>query len=105
MFGQFGHFYSYGGKNLEEKYPLERYAKEAKRLIQVMDNRLASSKYLGGDTYSIADICTFPWFWALTAAYNAQEMLGLDSFVNVQKWYQECIARPAFKKAKDRMAK
>jgi GST-like protein len=99
MFGQFGHFFKYGGKDLEEKYPLERYTKETKRLLGVIDTRLSQSPYMSGKEYGIADISTFPWIAVLVEYFQAEEILELDSFTNLQKWYHDCMNREATKKA------
>lgn len=99
MFGQFGHFYKYGGKDLEEKYSLNRYTNESKRLLQVMEDRLSQSKYISGEEYGIADISTFPWIAVLVEYFEAEEVLDLHSFTKLQKWYKECMNREATQRA------
>jgi GST-like protein len=95
MFGQFGHFYKYAKDNCGHPYPVERYTKEAKRLLAVLDQRLEGRTYLVGEEYSIADIATFPWVGCLDQFYEASEILELDTFKNVSAWYKRCSERPA----------
>jgi GST-like protein len=95
MFGQFGHFYKYAKDNCDHPYPVERYTKETKRLLAVLEQRLEGRTYLVGDEYSIADIATFPWVGCLEQFYEATETLGLDQFKNVAAWYKRCSERPA----------
>lgn len=93
--GGFGHFYAYAPQKFE--YPINRFAMETKRQLDVLDRRLAESKYLGGDAYSIADIATFPWYGALVQnlVYNAAEFLDVQSYKNVNRWVDEIASRPA----------
>jgi GST-like protein len=95
MFGQFGHFYKYAKENCDHPYPVERYAKETKRLLTVLDKKLEGRTYLVGEEYSIADISIFPWIGCLDQFYKASEYLGLDSFKNVNGWYKRCSEKPA----------
>jgi GST-like protein len=93
--GGFGHFYAYAPEKFE--YPINRFAMETKRQLDVLDRRLGESKYLGGDDYSIADIATFPWYGALVQnlVYEAAEFLDVASYKNVGRWVDEIAARPA----------
>ena len=95
MFGQFGHFYKHARAKCDHPYPLERYATETKRLLGVMDRRLAQSPYLAGAAYSIADVATVTWVNALTEFYGAGELLELNAVPNVTKWRDQILARPA----------
>ncbi|TGD76042.1 glutathione-dependent disulfide-bond oxidoreductase [Mangrovimicrobium sediminis] len=92
--GGFGHFYAYAPEKFE--YPINRYAMEVKRQLDVLDQRLAESPYLAGDAYTIADIATYPWYGQLVIGdiYKAQEFLDVDSYANVQRWAREVAARP-----------
>jgi GST-like protein len=101
MFGQFGHFYKYAKDNCDHPYPVERYKKETKRLLQVLETRLDGRDYLVGDSYSIADISIFPWVACLDRFYEASNTLELESFKNVNKWLNKCLARPAVKRGMD----
>ncbi len=89
MFGQLGHFRNAAPEPLP--YALDRYEKEALRLLGVMDGQLAKTPYLAGD-YSIADIATFPWVAAAKTSYLG---LSFDQFPNVQRWVEALKARPA----------
>jgi len=88
MFGQYGHFHNYAPETLP--YAKERYAKEVHRLHQVLDKRLSEAPYLAGETYSIADIATFPWL-------RFPERRGIDmaAFPNVKRWHDAIAERPA----------
>ena len=93
--GGFGHFYAYAPEKFA--YPINRFAMETKRQLDVLDQRLAESKYLGGDDYSIADIATFPWYGALVQnlVYEAAEFLDVASYKNLNRWVDDIAARPA----------
>lgn len=93
FFGQAHHF-----RRREEKVPygIERYTKETRRLWGVLDQRLSTREYLNGDSYSIADIATFPW----TARYEWQG-ISLDEFPNVKRWFEMIYARSAVKRGLD----
>ncbi len=95
MLGQFGFFYAFGGKEIEDPRPLERYKTEAKRLLSVLDQRLDGRAVVAGDEYSIADIAIWPWVSALFTGYKAADVLGLESYANVLRWHTECADRPA----------
>jgi len=94
MFGQFGHFFKYAGDRCTHPYPLERYQTEAIRLLKVLDQRLEGRNYLVGEQYSIADIAIFPWVECLRGFYKASKELELESFHNVLRWLEKCLARP-----------
>ncbi|MEZ4219599.1 MAG: glutathione binding-like protein [Polyangiaceae bacterium] len=94
FFGQFGHFFKFARDKTSDEYALERYGKEAKRLLGVLDARLAAAQYLAGDEYTIADIATFPWVNALDY-YKGKEHLDYASFTHVQPWVDRCMSRPA----------
>ena len=98
--GGFGHFYAYAPSKME--YPIDRFAMEAKRQLDVLDRRLADNAYLAGSEYSIADIATWPWYGglALGRLYNAGEFLQVQSYENVQRWAQEIDSRPAVKRGR-----
>lgn len=96
--GGFGHFYSYAPEKFE--YPINRYAMEAKRQLDVLDRHLAGSAYLAGDAYTIADIATWPWYGQLVLGrlYDAATFLDVESYENVLRWAQEIDARPAVRR-------
>ncbi|WP_432449654.1 glutathione binding-like protein [Aliiroseovarius marinus] len=95
MLGQFGFFYAFGGKEIEDKRPLERYRAEALRLLKVLDTQLDGRDHVAGSAYSIADIAIWPWVRALITGYDAAETLKLDQFLNVKRWLKACMERPA----------
>lgn len=98
--GGFGHFYAYAPEKWE--YPIDRFAMEAKRQLDVLDRALADRPYLAGDTYTIADMANWAWFGqlALGRLYNAAEFLDVGSYTHVQRWAQEIDARPAVKRGR-----
>lgn len=95
MFGQFGFFFKFGGKDFEDKRPLERYKAEAKRLLGVIEQRMEGRTWFMGDDYTIADLAIFPWVRSLREGYGAADVLGLDDLPNTKAWVERCIARPA----------
>jgi GST-like protein len=96
--GGFGHFYAYAPEKYE--YPLNRYAMEVKRQLDVLDRRLAEANYLAGDEYTIADMAVYPWYGKLITGeiYDAQEFLDVASYTNVKRWAQTIEGRPAVKR-------
>jgi GST-like protein len=89
MFGQYNHFATYAPEKLP--YAIERYENEAKRLVRVLEKRLADSDFLAGRTYSIADIATFPWIRSAVR----RNMLSLSEAPGVARWMETIEARPA----------
>ena len=95
MFGQVGFFHKFAGKAYEDKRPRDRYIAEAKRLLNVLEQRLKGRAWLIGDAYTIADIATFPWVNNLVTFYEAGELVGFADFPNVGRVLQAFLARPA----------
>jgi GST-like protein len=95
MFGQVGFFHKFAGKDYEDKRPRDRYVAEAKRLLAVVEGRLAGREWILGDEYSIADIATFPWINNLVGFYGARDLVGFDEYRNVQRVLEAFLARPA----------
>ncbi len=95
MGGGFGHFYAYAP--FKQEYPINRYTMETKRLLDVLDQRLAQVPYLAGYEYSIADMAAWPWFGGLVnnSVYGAAEFLDAESYTHVRRWVDEISARPA----------
>jgi GST-like protein len=93
--GGFGHFYAYAPEKLE--YPINRYAMETKRQLDVLDRQLAQHRYVAGSEYSIADMAIWPWYggMVLGALYDAGEFLSVQEYKNVRRWADEIAARPA----------
>jgi GST-like protein len=98
MFGQLGFFYKFAGKDIEDKRPLERYIGESKRLLEVIDQRLADRQWIMGEDYTIADIAIFPLVRNLVYVYRASEIIGFDEFSHVKRALAQFIARPAVAK-------
>ena len=95
MFGQLGFFNKFAGKDYEDKRPRDRYVAESKRLLGVLEKRLAGRAWILGDAYSIADIATFPWVRNLVGFYEAGELVGFSDFPNVARVLAAFVARPA----------
>jgi GST-like protein len=95
MFGQLGFFHKFAGKDYEDKRPRDRYVAESRRLLAVLEGRLADRTWLLGDTYSIADIATFPWIRNLIGFYEARQIVGFDDFPHVARALEAFVARPA----------
>jgi GSH-dependent disulfide-bond oxidoreductase len=95
MFGQVGFFNKFAGKDYEDKRPRDRYVGEARRLLNVLDDRLAGREWIMGDAYTIADIAVFPWVRNLTGFYEAGELVGMVDFKHVTRALDAFVARPA----------
>jgi GSH-dependent disulfide-bond oxidoreductase len=98
--GGFGHFYAYAPSKME--YPINRFAMEVKRQMDVLDRRLAESRYLAGDDYSIADMSVWAWYGALAMGliYEAGEFLQVQEYTHVQRWTKEIAKRPAVQRGR-----
>ncbi|MDP1738837.1 MAG: glutathione-dependent disulfide-bond oxidoreductase [Caulobacter sp.] len=98
--GGFGHFYAYAPSKME--YPIDRFAMEVKRQLDVLDRRLAESEYLAGADYTVADIAVWPWYGALAKglAYEAGEFLSVQDYRHVQRWTDQIAQRPAVKRGR-----
>ena len=98
--GGFGHFYAYAPTKIE--YPIDRYAMEVKRQLDVLDHRLAESAYLAGDDYSIADMAAWPWYGALVKGqlYEAGEFLQVQEYTHVLRWANQIAQRPAARRGR-----
>ena len=98
--GGFGHFYAYAPIKIE--YAIDRFAMETKRLLDVLDRRLAESEYVAGPNYTIADMAIWPWYGGLARAnsYGAAEFLSVDDYKNVLRWADATAARAAVKRGR-----
>ena len=98
--GGFGHFYAYAPAKFE--YPINRYAMEVKRQLDVLDRRLAEHRFLAGDDYTIADMAVWPWYGALVKGqlYEAGEFLAVHEYKHVLRWADEIAARPAVQRGR-----
>ncbi|HEU4624829.1 MAG TPA: glutathione S-transferase N-terminal domain-containing protein [Steroidobacteraceae bacterium] len=97
MFGQVGFFHRFAGKDFEDKRPRDRYVNESRRLLGVLDRRLADRAWIM-DEYSIADIATFPWVRNLIGYYGAGDLVRISEFPNVTRVLDAFVARPAVKR-------
>ncbi|MET0264447.1 MAG: glutathione-dependent disulfide-bond oxidoreductase [Duganella sp.] len=100
MGGGFGHFYAYAPEKLE--YPINRYAMETKRQLDVLDRQLAQHRYVAGDEYTIADMAIWPWYGVMVLGqlYNAGEFLSVHEYQHVKRWADDVAARPAVKRGR-----
>lgn len=98
--GGFGHFYAYAPSKME--YPINRFAMETKRQLDVLDKRLAVSQYIAGDEYTIADIAIWPWYGGLVKGrlYGAAEFLSVHEYKHVMRWADAIDARPAVQRGR-----
>jgi len=99
--GGFGHFYAYAPMKLE--YPIDRYAMEVKRQLDVLDRRLAESAYVAGDDYTIADMAIWPWYGGLLKGWlygTAAEFLAVQDYSHVARWADQILARPAVQRGR-----
>ncbi|MBW0145920.1 glutathione-dependent disulfide-bond oxidoreductase [Marinobacter arenosus] len=98
--GGFGHFYAYAPEKYE--YPINRFTMEVKRQLDVLDRQLATTKYIAGDEYTIADMAIWPWYGALVTnkVYDAAEFLEAHTYRNVIRWTEEIAHRPAVQRGR-----
>ncbi len=101
MFGQVGFFHKFAGKHYEDKRPLDHYVAESRRVLKVLDQRLAGRAWLMGSEYSIADIATFPWVRNLIGFYGAGELVEIAACPNVMRVLEAFLARPAVARGLD----
>ncbi len=95
MFGQVGYFHKFAGREIEDKRPLQRYVKESKRLLDVLEQRLDGRQWLMGTDYSIADIACLGWVRNLTSFYGAGDRVEYDSLHHVPAGLERGLDRPA----------
>src|SRR5689334_711324 len=98
--GGFGHFYAYAPMKIE--YAIDRFAMETKRQLDVLDRRLAETKYIAGDDHTIADMAIFPWYGSLAKGwqYDAGEFLSVQEYKHVRRWADMLLERPAVKRGR-----
>jgi len=101
MFGQLGFFHRFAGKDYEDKRPRDRYVAESKRLLGVLEGRLATRTWIMGDAYTIADIATLGWVRNLVGFYGAGELVDWASLKHVPRWLEAGLARPAVQRGLD----
>jgi GSH-dependent disulfide-bond oxidoreductase len=98
MFGQLGFFHKFAGKDYEDKRPRDHFVAESKRLLGVLNQRLADRQWLMGDAYTIADMAIFPWVRNLIGFYAAGDLVGITEHPHVTRALQTFLARPAVAK-------
>ncbi|CAG9250900.1 glutathione-dependent disulfide-bond oxidoreductase [Paraburkholderia caribensis] len=98
--GGFGHFYAYAPT--KQEYPINRFAMEVKRQLDVLDKRLAENQFVVGDEYTIADIAIWPWYGGLVEGwlYGAAEFLSVLDYKHVRCWADEIAKRPAVQRGR-----
>lgn len=99
--GGFGHFFAYAPT--KQEYPINRYAMETKRQLDVLDRRLAEHEYVAGADYTVADIAIWPWYGALALGRSyerADEFLAVHEYLHVQRWAKQIDGRPAVKRGR-----
>jgi GST-like protein len=98
--GGLGHFYAYAPEKIE--YAIDRFAMETKRLLDVLDKRLAQSAYVAGPDYTIADIACWPWYGGLVKfdQYGAAEFLAVHEYKNIRRWADMIYERPAVQRGR-----
>ena len=98
--GGFGHFYAYAPAKFE--YPINRYAMEVKRQLDVLDRQLADNRFVAGPDYTIADMAIWPWYGTLVKGqlYEAGEFLSVHEYKYVLRWTDEIAQRPAVQRGR-----
>jgi GST-like protein len=98
--GGFGHFYAYAPTKIE--YPIDRFAMEVKRQLDVLDRRLAETTYIAGSAYTIADMAIFPWYGGLAKGwlYGAADFLSVRDYKHLQRWADMLLERPAVRRGR-----
>jgi GST-like protein len=99
IFGQLGFFHKFEGRTYEDKRPRDRYATQSRRLLDVLEQRLATRTWIAGEDFTIADIGTFPMIRNLLGYYGAGELVGIQELPNVQRALAAFVARPAVARA------
>lgn len=99
MFGQFGFFHVFAGKDIEDSRPRERYRAESARLLRVLDDHLAGREWVAGE-YSIADIAIAPWLINMRDRYKGGDLIDMPARANVAAYMERFLARPAVQRGR-----
>jgi GST-like protein len=99
MFGQFGFFHVFAGKDIEDPRPRERYRAESARLLRVLDDHLAGREWVAGE-YSIADIAIAPWLINMRDRYKGGDLIDMPARANVAAYMERFLARPAVQRGR-----
>lgn len=95
MFGQYGYFSKFAGKEVEDPRPKERYIAESRRLLGVLEQQLSKTEFIANDEYTIADIAIFPWLRGARDFYNASDDFRMPEFSHTMAYLERCLQRPA----------
>jgi GST-like protein len=101
MFGQVGFFHKFAGREYVDKRPLQRYVAESKRLLGVLETRLAGREWIMDGEYTIADVSLLGWVRNLVGFYGARELVEFDALIHVPAWLERGLARPAVQRGLD----
>ncbi|GGP74587.1 glutathione-dependent disulfide-bond oxidoreductase [Shewanella ulleungensis] len=98
--GGFGHFYAYADE--KQEYPINRFAMEAKRQLDVLDKQLANNTFIAGEDFTVADMAIWPWYGNLVLGnlYSAAEFLDVASYKNVVRWANQVLQRPGVQRGR-----
>ncbi|MFA0050251.1 glutathione-dependent disulfide-bond oxidoreductase [Vibrio breoganii] len=98
--GGFGHFYAYADE--KQEYPINRFAMEAKRQLDVLDKQLAANTFVAGEEITIADMAIWPWYGNLVLGnlYDAAEFLQVETYTNVHRWAKQLEQREGFQRGR-----
>ena len=99
MFGQYGYFTKFAGKDIDDPRPRQRYIDESRRLLAVLEQQLARHTFIQGEQYTLADIAIFPWLRAALEFYDAGDDFQFNSFPHTLRYLNQCLARPAVQRA------
>jgi GST-like protein len=99
MFGQVGFFHKFAGREIADKRPLERYVGESKRLLGVLERRLATRPWMMGDDYGMVDIALLGWVRTINGFYEAGELVEFAKLRHVPAWLERGLSRPAVQRA------
>jgi GSH-dependent disulfide-bond oxidoreductase len=101
MFGQVGYFHKFAGREIEDRRPLARYRDEAKRVLAVVEARLAGRAWIMDDEYTIADVSMLGWVRNLIGFYDAGELVAFHELEHTPAWLERGLARPAVQRGLD----
>lgn len=99
MFGQVGFFNKFAGKHFEDKRPRDRYVNESRKLLTVLNDRLANRDWMMGNEYTIVDMAIFPWIRNLIGFYEAADLVGINDYPHVLRVFNVFVQRPAMIRA------
>ena len=95
MFGQYGYFAKFAGKDVTDPRPRQHFIDESRRLLGVLDQQLDHQPFIAGEQYTIADIAIFPWLRAVRDVYGAGEDFRMPEFEHTMSYLERCLQRPA----------